>query len=159
MPDLGVPYVLTTPAGTLTFNDGSQDQFYIATIQGLVGAPVRAPTDDVPFGHGALWYDWWEGGRPLVFDGSFLIQSARWGDANIVIRNSMEETLRVVLRSISALETDVGTLDWTPQGQGARQLGVRCNVAPDCPDDPSYLFRTFHFGLFAADPDWDGWSS
>lgn len=159
MPDLGVSYTLVTPAGTIVFNDGSADQYYIGGIQGLVGAPVRAPQDDIPYGHGGLWYNWWEGARHLVFDGIFLILSARWGDPNIVIRNQMEEDLRVALRSISALETDVGTLAWTPQGQSARQLIVRCEVAPDCPDDSTYLVRQFHFGLMAADPDWDGWSS
>jgi len=114
----------------------------------------------VPFGHGAIWYDWGESGRPIIFDGIFQILSIRNCSAEIVIRNQMEEDLRVALRSISALETDTGTLAWTPQGQSARLLTVRCNIPPETTDQPSgYLTRAFHFGLFAADPDWDGWSS
>jgi hypothetical protein len=157
--DVGVSYTLTTPGGTVVFNDGSADQIYIGEIQGLGGAPIRAPMDDIPFGHGGLWYDFWEGPRHITFDGVFLITSTRWGDSVIVIRNQMEETLRVALRSISALETDTGTLDWTPQGQSARQLIVRCDQTVDFGHDQNYLLETFHFGLVAADPDWDGWSS
>lgn len=159
MADIAVPFVLATPGGTVTFNDGSADQIYITEIQGLGGAPIRAPQDDVPFGHGGLWYDFWEGPRHLTFDGAFLITSTRNMDAIVVIRNTFEETLRVALRSISALEVDVGTLTWTPQGQGARQLTVRCDVTVDFGHDQNYLLETFHFGLVAADPDWDGWSS
>lgn len=159
MADVGVSYTLATPAGTVTFNDGSADQIYISEIQGLGGAPIRAPIDDVPFGHGGLLYDFWEGPRHLIFDGIFLITSTRVQDDIVVIRNTFEETLRVALRSIAALDVDSGTLAWTPQGQGARQLTVRNDVTVDFGHDSGYLLETFHFGLVAADPDWDGWSS
>lgn len=164
MPDVACPYTLVTPAGTITFNEGPletyPDQYWIQEIQGLSGAPVRAPIDDMPYGHGALGYNFWEGGRHIVIDGVFLITSERWGDAQIAIRNSMEEDLRVALRSIAALATDTGTLTWTPTGALApKVLTVRHDVQLECPHDQNYLVRNFHFGLFAADPDWDGWSS
>ncbi len=159
MADVGVEYVLTTPDGTVTFNDGSLDQIYISEIQGLGGAPIRAPMDDIPFGHGGLWYDFWEGPRPIIIDGVFLIQSTRVMNSIVVIRNQMEEELRTALRSIAALEADTGTLAWTPQGQSPRMLTVRNNVTVDFGHDQNYLLETFSFGLVAADPDWDGWSS
>jgi hypothetical protein len=159
MPDIAVPYVLTTPAGVITFNDSTaDDQFYVQEIGGLAGAPIRAPKDDVPFGHGAIVHNFWEGGRPITFDGVFLVTSAPWGDALIAARNDMEEDLRVALRSILDASSP-GTLAWTPQGQAARLLYVMHDVQLECPHDQNYLVRTFHFGLFAADPDWDGWTS
>jgi hypothetical protein len=159
MADIAVPFTLVTPAGTVVFNDGSADQIYISEIQGLGGAPIRSPRDPVPFGHGGLSYNWWEDARPIIIDGVFLITSVLWGDPVIVIRNTMEETLRVALRSIGALQDDVGTLSWTPQGQTLRQLTVRCDVTVDFGHSDNYLLETFHFGLLADDPDWDGWSS
>lgn len=159
MADVGVPYVLTTPAGTVTFNDGTADQFYITEIQGLGGTPIRAPMDDVPFGHGGLWYDFWEAARPIAVDGIFLITSTRVMNAVVVIRNQMEEVLRTYLRSIASLTADTGTLAWTPQGQSARMLTVRNNVPVDFVHEDNYVTESFHFGLVAADPDWDGWTS
>ncbi len=156
MADVGVAYVLTTPDGTVTFNDGTQDQFYISEIAGLGGTPVRAPVDPVPFGHGGIVHDFWEGPRYIVIDGAMLILSTRVGDEIVVIRNQMEETLRVALRSILG---DDGTLEWTPQGQAARLLTVRHDSQLEFSHDQNYLLETFHFGLVAGDPDWDGWSS
>lgn len=164
MADISSVYTLTTPGGTVLFNDGSQsdsgiDKLYITSITGLDGTDLRTPMDDVPFGHGSLWYDWWEAGRPMIIDGSFLIVSTRVGNQILAIRNQFEEDLRVPLRSIGALEVDTGTLAWTPYGQSPRQLTVRNNMKFETGYSDNYLVETFHFGLFAADPDWDGWSS
>lgn len=162
MPDLGVPYTLTTPAGTIVFNDdtvGVIDKHWIADIQGLSGAPVRAPIDDMPFGHGGLGHDFWEGGRHITVDGHFLVQSVGPCDDRVEIWNLMEENLRVALRSIASLVIDTGTLAWTPRGLSANLLTVRHDVQLECPPDQNYLLRAFHFGLFAEIPDWDGWSS
>lgn len=159
MADLAVPYTLATPAGTVTFNDGSVDQTYITSIIGLEGAPVRAPVDDMPYGHGGLWHNFWEGPRHIIVDGLFLIQSVRNCDAEMALRNQMEDDLRVALRSIASVVADTGTLTWTPRGMSTRVLTVRHDVQLDCPEDQNYMVRTFHFGLVAADPDWDGWTS
>ena len=156
MADVGVPYTLTTPAGNVTFNDGSTDQLYISEVQGLGGAPIRAPIDDIPFGHGGLVHTFWEGPRHIIVDGVFLILSSANMDAQVVIRNTFEETLRVALRS--AMDVD-GTFAWTPQGQAPRQLTVRNDVPVEFGHDQNYLLETFTFGLVAADPEWDGWSS
>lgn len=155
MPDLGVEYVLTTPGGTITFNDGSSDQFYIADIQGLSGAPVRTPIDDRPYDDGSIGYNFWKAGRHIVFDGHFLVTSVMCPDPAVLpIWNQMEEDLRVALESIGTLIGVTGTLVWTPSGLTQRTLEVRYDVQLECPPDQNYLLRSFHFGVFAEDPDW-----
>lgn len=156
MPDLACEYVLTTPGGTIRFNDGSTDQFYIQDIpSGLAGAPIRAPIDEIAFGDGSLAYNWWKAGRHIPFEGVFFVQSAAFcSPAQVAVWNQMEEDLRVVLDSISGLETDTGTLVWRPTGQTQRTLVVRNDVPLECPPDQNYQVRTFAFGLFAPDPVW-----
>src|SRR5262249_21343071 len=118
MADVGVGYRLTTPAGTIGFTLGAPavDLRYISGSQGRAQAPVRAPMDDVPFGDGGLWYNFWKGPRHMIFDGVFLIQSVFWGDPVIIIRNQMEEDMRVALESIASGIADTGSLEWKPQG-------------------------------------------
>jgi hypothetical protein len=156
MPDLAVEYVLTTPAGVITFNDGSQDQFYIQDIpSGLTGAPISAPIDEVAFGDGSLGYNWWKRGRHIAIDGVFFVQSVPFcSPAQVAVWNEMEEELRVALDSISTLETQTATLVWRPAGQTQRTLVVRNDVPLECLPDQNYQVRTFQFGLFAQDPAW-----
>jgi hypothetical protein len=158
MPDLACPYVLVTPAGTVTFNDGSADQFYITDIpQGLAGAPISAPIDEAAFTDGSLSFNWWLRGRHITFEGNLYVTSAPLcSPAMVAVWNQMEETLRAALESTVPDETTAGTLTWTPSGQTQRVLTVRNDVPLECPPDQNYLVRTFHFGLFADDPAWAG---
>ena len=152
MADVGVQYMLTTSGGTVNFNDGSADQLYITKPFGLDGSPIRAPIDDVPFGHGGIVHPAWKGPRFIVIDGVMLITSTRQGNAIVEIRNDFEEVLRLALESI--LAPVEGTLAWTPQGQSARSLDVNYNVQIDFDHEQNYQLETFHFGLVAANPDW-----
>ncbi len=156
MPDLSVEYVLVTPAGTITFNSGATDQFYIQDIPtGLAGAPISAPIDSIGFADGSLTYNWWKRGRHIAIDGVFLVLSEPLcSPAQMTLWNDMEDELRIALDSISALETATGTLTWRPTGQTQRQLVVRNDVPLECPPDQNYSVRTFNFGLFAQDPAW-----
>ena len=160
MPDIACPYELVTPAGTITFNDGSADQFYIQDIPtGLAGAPISAPIDEAAFEDGSLSFNWWLRGRLITFDGMFFVTSVRTcGNALVTIWNQMEEDLRAALESTVPDETTVGTLTWTPLGQAERQLVVRNSVPLECSPDQNYLVRTFTFGLFADNPDWNAGS-
>ena len=151
MADVGVPYVLYTGGGNVSFNDGSADQIYINEIHGLAGPPVRAPIDPVPYGDGGIVHDFWKGPRHIIVDGIFLITSTRIQNSIVVIRNEFEEDLRLALESIFAAD---GTFVWTPQGQAERTLIVRHDVQLECIHDQNYLLSTFSFGLVAADPDW-----
>jgi hypothetical protein len=155
MPDIACPYTLTTPGGTITFNDGSSQQFYIQGITGLGSAPIRAPIDDVPYGDGSIGHNFWQAGRHIAFEGVFLITAADCGPNLVGFWNDMEDELRDALESIAALTTDTGTLVWTPTGDVAtRTLVVRHDVPLECPPDQNFTVRNFTFGLFAADPTW-----
>lgn len=155
MPDIACPYVLTTPAGTITFNDGSANQFYITNIPvGLAGAPIRAPIDPLAYADGSKSYNFWKGGRHIVVEGMFLVTSVAPCPDSVPIWNEMEEELRVALESIAGDEADTASLVWTPAGLTQRTLIVRNDVELECQPDQNYLVRTFTFGLFADEPDW-----
>lgn len=154
MADVACPYTLTTGSGTINFNDGSTQQFYIQSVQGLGTAPMRMPIDDVGYGDGQIGYNWWKSGRHVSIEGIFLVTNGICGPALVAIWNDMEEDLRAALQSISGLQTATGTLAWTPQGLSSRSLTVRHDVPLECPPDQNYLLRAFTFGLFAESPDW-----
>jgi hypothetical protein len=155
MPDIACPYTLTTPAGTIYFNAGGADQYYIQGITGLGTPPIRAPIDDVPYGDGSLGHNFWKGGRHLTIEGLFLVTSVDCGPVQVGLWNDMEDALRVALESIASLETDTGSLVWLPTGDmSTRSLTVRHDQSLECPPDQNFTVRNFSFGLFAADPDW-----
>ncbi len=156
MPDLACQYVLTCPGGTITFNSGGTDQFFIQDIPtGLAGAPIRAPIDEIGFGDGSLAYNWWKGGRHIAFEGVFFVTSVPFCSTPCrAVWNEMEEELRVALDSISTVETATATLVWRPEGQTERTLIVRNDIPLECPPDQGYQVRTFTFGLFAPEPVW-----
>lgn len=157
MPDLSVTYTLTTPGGTITFNDtgydlfnqiGLDDEYYITDIQGLDGAPLRTPIDNAPQTHGGLVHPFFKGPRAVTIEGALMIRSTRVGNSMRLIRNQMEIDLLDALESI--IDAD-GTLSWTPAGQGGRSLTVRHNIPCEF---RGIELKTFTFGLVAADPDW-----
>lgn len=155
MADLACVYTLTTPGGTIRFNDGdlktSTNLYWIAEIDGLDGATIRAPVDNAPQAHGGIVHSFWKGPRHITFDGNILIQSVPWGWPCLTERNAMEESLRVALESI--LQAD-GTLSWTPAGQSARSLTVRHDVQLQYTPRESYMIMGFTFGLVSAASDW-----
>lgn len=151
MADVAVQYTLSTSGGNITFNDGTDDQFYITEIQGLGTPSIRTPIDNAPQAHGGLVHNFWKGPRHIIVEGIFLITSVPQGTQCQAIRNDMEEELRAALDSIYQAD---GTLTWTPVGQAARSLSVRHEIPLECPHIENYLLRAFNFGLVAANPDW-----
>jgi hypothetical protein len=149
MTDVSVPYVLTTPAGTITFNDDSADQFYLTNIEGLDGAPIRAPIDDAPQTDGGIVHDFYLGPRHIIMEGTLLILSTRVQNSILTIRNQMEADL---IEAHESLRSQDGDLQWTPLGQSARQLTVRGDVPVQTRHEDNYLTVAFAFGLVAADP-------
>src|SRR5512146_382273 len=109
MADIACTYTLTTPAGTIVFNDGSEDQIYIQGITGLGSAPIRTPIDDVPYGDGSLGHNFWKAGRHIIIEGVFFVRSVPCSPAMVTIWNEMEEDLRLALESIAALTTATGS--------------------------------------------------
>lgn len=158
MADLTVQYVLATPGGTITFNDGDlrdgTDKYWIQNITGLDGAGIRTPIDNVPFGDGGIVHDFWKGPRHVVFEGVLITESVgfpSFGDDCITVQNEMEEDLIDVLESIIRAD---GTLSWTPLGLSARSLTVRHDVTLEFSAIEQYALKQFTFGLVAADPNW-----
>jgi hypothetical protein len=151
--DVGVSYTLTTPGGTVVFNDGATDQHYITEIRGLGAPALRTPMDNVPLGDGGLIHDFWKGPRHIGVEGIFLIQSTRIQDDIVVIRNDMEEELTVALESI--LRAD-GTFAYAPQGEGTRTYTVNYEVGVEFTHTDNYLTLAWTFGLVAGEPDWAG---
>ena len=73
--EFSLPYVLSTPGGTITFNSGA-DTYYLQNVTGLDGAPIRAPIDNRPQAHGGLVHRALLGPRHITFDGMLLVTSA-----------------------------------------------------------------------------------
>lgn len=158
MADVGVQYVLTTPDGTITFNQftdpfNGQDQFYLSEIRGLGAPALRTPFDNIPLGDGGLIHDFWKGPRHITMDGTILVQSTQVMDSIVVIRNSMEEDLTAALESILRAN---GTLVFTPQGLAQRTFTVNYEVPLEFVHSNNYLSLDFSFGLIAGEPDWSG---
>jgi hypothetical protein len=155
--DLTVRYTLSTPGGTIVFNDGElktlDDLYWIQTLRGLDGAPLRTPSDRVAFGSGARRHRWWRDARRPIFDGVILIQSVPIGWPCQELLNGMEDALIAALDSIGEGIAE-GTLSWTPLGGSPRSLTVSCEVPVDIQPVEDYALRSFNFGLFAENPGW-----
>lgn len=158
MADLATPYTLTTPGGTITFNNGDlgdgTDKYWIQNLEGLDGPIVRAPTDDVAFGDGTIIHTFWKSGRRPIVDGVLIIESVPpWGPDCQEALNALEDALRIALTSIIAAN---GTLAWTPAGLGARTLTVRHPGNPPFSIRPieNYALRQFDFTLVSEASEW-----
>jgi hypothetical protein len=154
--DYSCLYVLTTPGPDISFNDGSfghgssDDLYWIDTIHGLDGPPLRVPSEDVPFGDGGLIHRSWKGPRHPVFEGRMIVQSV--GLAGCQARfNAMEKDLRQALDGI--LAPTAGTLAWTPTGDSPHSLSVFYEQTLDVQPGDNYRTRTFSFGLISASAD------
>lgn len=155
MADVGVQYDLATPVGTVSFNDGTPDQFYITEIRGLGAPALRTPQDNVPLGDGGLIHDFWKGPRHIGIEGIFLITSVKIQNSIVIVRNDMEAELTEAVESI--LRND-GTLSFAPQGEGTRSFTVRYETPLEFTHTDNYTVLAFSFGLVAGEPDWAGTS-
>jgi len=155
MADLSCVYALTTPAGTIRFNDGDlhtlDDLYWIADINGLDGSTIRAQVDNAPQNHGGHVHTFWKGPRHITFEGAIVIQSVPLGGNCLQERNVLEENLRIALESILQVN---GTLSWTPTGLSSRSLTVRHDVQLDYSQQADYAIMGFVFGLVSASADW-----
>lgn len=158
MADPGAVYTLTTPGGTIVFNNGDlrdgTDKYWIQIIHGLEGAPLRTPIDNAPQTHGGIVHNFFRAPRHVVIEGVFVTESVGFpsiGDACVQAQNEMEDELLDALESI--IDVD-GTLAWTPLGLTARSLTVRQDVPLETTPAENYAIRNFTFGLVAGDPDW-----
>lgn len=156
MADLSCVYELSTPSGSIFFNNGdlrtNDDLYWISEIEGLDGPTIRAQVDNAPQAHGGIVHTFWKGPRQVTMQGAIVVQSVPFGAACLTVRNSMEDDLRAALESI--LQAD-GLLIWTPEGQSQRTLTVRHNIRLDFTPQEGYVIMGFTFGLISASADWD----
>ena len=158
MTDWASPYTLTTPVGTIQFNDsgiddfnraGGPDEYYISNIR--MPRTIRAPVDNAPGTDGFLVHPFLRGGRRIPVEGWFAIRSTRIQNNVRKIRNQMFKDLDEALDSI--MDAD-GTLSWVIEdldGTDARSFTVRCEIGLE---DDGIEMRTFTFGLIAASAQW-----
>jgi hypothetical protein len=158
MADYSTTYTLTTPGGTIIFNNGelgggSLDNLYwIGNVQGLDGPTLRVPVDDTPFGHGGIVHRSWKGPRHPIIEGSLVVQSVPFGSPGCQeLLNAMEAALNAALDSILAPTS--GTLAWTPSGGTPKSLTVFYEVSLDIEPENGYATRSFNFGLVSESAD------
>lgn len=146
MAEFSAVHTLTTPGVDITFNSGT-DVYYITGITGLDGAPIRAPIDDSPQTDGGIIHDFFYGPRHFTIEGLLLPDGL-----SVATRNTMEANL---LSALDAILRADGTWAWTPTGQAARSLTVRCDVPAQFSTwAGNPMVKAFIFGLVAADPTW-----
>jgi hypothetical protein len=150
--DYSCLYVLTTPGPDITFNNGTfghgslDDLYWIDTIRGLDGPPLRVNLQDKPFGDGGIAQKSWKGPRHPVFEGRMIVQSVGLAGCQAVF-NTMEKNLREALEGIVPLTS--GTLAWTPSGDSPHSLTVYYEQTLDVQPGDSYRTRIYSFGLLS----------
>lgn len=153
MAEFGAPATLSTPSGSINFNDWGAGPngtiWLIQNVEGLDGVPLRTPMDPASGTDGALLFPFLGDARHITVSGIMIpaIGSA-WDQ--IVERNTMEQSLRTKAYSIKGAN---GTWSWTPSGMGTYSLTVRCDVQPTFPGEG--IIKQFVFGLVAASPNYD----
>jgi hypothetical protein len=142
--DIASTYTLVTPGGTIYFNNGATNEYFLTDTPGLDQAAVRNPTDLAPQTSGFIVHNRFEEGMRFQMVGILMIRSSRVGTAVRTARNSMESALTTALRSILSAD---GTLSWTPLGGSAQSLTVRQDIKVEYAYIDNYLNKTFSFGL------------
>jgi hypothetical protein len=149
--DVTTSYVLTTPGGTITFNDGvlgdGTDKYWLTSGPRGLRSDLRPPFDLVPFGDGGIGHTTRRAPMFPIFDGMYLIESSSLQSQCQTLRNDMAVALEDALDTI--LSPTTGTLTWTPEGQGALSLAVSYFVTLDDPYGDNYAVQNFSFGLFS----------
>lgn len=156
MAEFGCPATLSTPGGSIDFNDWSTGPngmiWLIQNIDGLDGEPMRTPMDDKAGADGAWLYEFFAAARHITVSGIMVPASSLSAWQQIQQRNQMEASLRVKARTMKGYGT-TGTWSWTPTGMAAYSLTVKCDVLPTFPGEG--VIKQFIFGLVAGDPDYD----
>lgn len=143
IPELGIPYEIVTPKGTLTFNEFTlNDYFRLESVRGMDAASVRALVQPLAQADGARVGDAYRGALTPVFAGVIPYSTE-------TLRRQNKDKLSSWLQSI--LRAD-GTLKWTPTGTTQRQRTCRLFDGPDLPGDAGQILYAFQFTLICQDP-------
>lgn len=124
--------------------DAGGSGLLLSSLEGIGQAPIRAPIDDAPQTDGGIVHQFFYGPRHLTLEGTVL-PFGYDGSA----RSTLWSTMDSLVGALDAILRADGSFAWTPPGQTAHSLSVRCDV----PVAFSGTFqKTFIFGLVAADP-------
>jgi hypothetical protein len=111
--EVGIPYSLETPRGTLYFNGFDQDAIFgyvqpyyrLSEVEGLDGAALRTPNEERPQRDGLIAFPFLQGGRFPALVGVIVPRT-------LAERREMEDTLRGHMAAM--LNVD-GVLRWRPR--------------------------------------------
>ena len=139
MAEISLGYVLTTPAGTLTFNAASGDRYHLTGVAGMDAADLRGGGGILSQRDGGIAGSRFQQPLFITIEGVFVAGTEAG-------RTTLEKNMRAYLRSLHRAD---GTLTYTPTGLTARQRTVRLAAGPA--HTGGYL-KSFQFVLEAADP-------
>lgn len=142
---------LSTSAGTITFNTRLAAEYFIKSIDGEDGIPVRAPFDNVPHGDGGIPHDFWDEPRHITVKGVITLDPLLTAVQQVTQRNQMEDTLIAVCRGARRV-SDTGMWQRERTGMSDQQVSVQVDFQPVFTEEPDG--KNFTFGMVAADPDW-----
>lgn len=151
MAESAAPQTLTTPTGTILFNQDitvagvANCMYWVENTEGLDDAPVRAPQEDRPRTPGGIIHDILDGARHITIEG-YLYIGPDTAYNQVVARNTMERDLRLVLRGARTAD---GSYSYSPTGLGTDVYTIRNDVPVTY---PGKMPKRFIFGMVAGDP-------
>ena len=151
MAEYGAPRTLTTGGGTISFNTREPQEYFIKSIDGEDGTPVRAPFDNKPHADGGIPHDFWDEPRHITVKGVMTLDGSQTMVQQITARNGMEDALIAACKAIRRV-ANAGTWSRDRTGVSAQSLTVQCDMQPIFTDENDG--KNFTFGLVAANPDW-----
>lgn len=145
MAEYSAPATLTTPWGTIDFNDDTPPAYLHDpdVCAGLDGAPARATIDVKPVTDGGIWHRHFKGAREVTLGGLLRVDTP--ADAA-----SLEDDLLAACESIFSDPSVTGTYEWTPSDSSTRSITVRCDILPTF-SGPAHA-KKYSLGLVAIDP-------
>ena len=89
MAEWGAPRSL----GSLDFSTRLPAEYFIKSIDGEDGIPVRAPIDNIAHGDGGILHDFWDEVRHITVKGVITLDPSLTAFQQIEQRNEMEDAL------------------------------------------------------------------
>lgn len=141
MAETGILYKLTTTAGTLRFNDLTQDACYLlSAVNDLESPAVRMSQRDKPGRPGVVLGNAFEGAITPSIEGVIVFRTIE----------ERQELQRVLLLHASAMLGEDATLAWRPRlSADERQLTVRLAAQPNIAGG---VIKAFQLPMIAASP-------
>lgn len=115
----GVPFVLTSPYGTLNLNDTSGDRYLLIPSGCDMGAALRVTKDNVPQGNGSILHRRFEEGYVCNLQMMLWKDDAVACGADLV---SMLDDLNLHVRGLLNAGDNQGRLAWLPSGSGSYRM-------------------------------------